>query len=152
MTWFIGEHHEGYGVEPICKVLPIAPSTYYMHAARRADPAKAPPRVQHDGVLHEAIGRVFEENRCVYGARQVWRQLANESIAAARCSMERLMRQMGLKGVVRGKGVRTTHRDKATPCPQYRVNPLFHAERPNALRVSDFTYVSRWRASSTWPS
>ena len=145
MTRFIDEHREVYGVEPICKVLPIAPSTYYTHAARRADPARVPPRVRRDGVLREAIGRVFEENRCVYGARKVWRQLGRETVDVARCTVERLMRQMGLKGVVRGRLVRTTHSDKAMPCPEDRVNRRFHAERPNALWVSDFTYVSTWQ-------
>jgi putative transposase len=145
MTRFIDEHREVYGVEPICKVLPIAPSTYYTHAARRADPARVPPRVRRDGVLREAIGRVFEENRCVYGARKVWRQLGRETVDVARCTVERLMRQMGLKGVVRGRLVRTTRSDKAMPCPEDRVNRRFHAERPNALWVSDFTYVSTWQ-------
>ena len=145
MTRFIDEYREAHGVEPICKVLPIAPSTYYAHAARRADPTKAPPRVQRDGVLSEAIGRVFEENRRVYGARKVWRQLARESVEVARCTVERLMRQMGLKGVVRGRTVKTTHSNPATPCPEDRVNRLFHADRPNALWVSDFTYVSTWQ-------
>lgn len=145
MMRFIDEQREVHGVEPICKVLPIAPSTYYTHAARKADPAKVPPRVQRDGVLSEAIGRVFEENRQVYGARKVWRQLGRESVEVARCTVERLMRTMGLKGVVRGKQVKTTHSHKAMPCPEDRVNRLFHAERPNALWVSDFTYVSTWQ-------
>jgi putative transposase len=144
MRRFIDEHREVYGVEPICRVLPIAPSTYYAQAARQADPAKAPARVQRDGMLREAIGRVFAENRQVYGARKVWRQLHREGNDVARCTVERLMRQMGLKGVMRGKTVKTTVSDPATPCPLDRVNRQFHADRPNALWVSDFTYVSTW--------
>jgi len=145
MKRFIDEQREAHGVEPICKVLPIAPSTYYAHAARQADLTKAPLRTQRDGELCEAIGRVFEENRRVYGARKVWRQLARESVDVARCTVERLMRKLGLKGVVRGRTVKTTYSDKATPCPADRVNRLFRAERPNALWVSDFTYVSTWQ-------
>jgi len=145
MTAFIDAHRGAYGVEPICKVLPIAPSTYYEHAARRADPARAPARLRRDAELREVIGRVWAENFEVYGARKVWRQLARDGLPVARCTVERLMRGMGLKGVVRGKTVRTTVSDKATPCPLDRVNRQFRAERPNALWVSDFTYVSTWQ-------
>lgn len=95
MRRFVDEHREIYGVEPICTELPIAPSTYYTGAARRADPAKAPRRMERDGVLCEAIGRVFGENRCVYGAREVWRRLLRESVRVARCTVEQLMRQLG---------------------------------------------------------
>jgi len=145
MKAFIDENKGIYGVEPICKVLPIALSTYYMHSARQADASKAPPRVQRDAVLGEAIRRVWEENFRVYGVRKVWRQLRREGQAAARCTVERLMKAMGLHGVVRGKSIRTTISDKAAPCPMDRVNRQFQADRPNALWVSDFTYVSTWQ-------
>jgi len=145
MKAFIDENKGTDGVEPICKVLPIAPSTYYEHAARRAQPAKAPPRVHRDATLSEHIRRIWEENFRVYGVRKVWRQLLREGIRVARCTVARLMRQMGLKGVVRGKTIRTTISNKAAPCPLDLVNRQFTAMRPNALWVSDFTYVSTWQ-------
>jgi len=142
MIAFIDAHREVHGVEPICRVLPIAPSTYYLHASRRADPAKAPVRIQQDEQLSEAIRRVWDENRRVYGVRKVWRQLRRESIEVARCTVARLMKRLGLRGVIRGKGVKTTVGDPAVPCPLDRVNRQFRACRPNALWVADFTYVS----------
>ena len=126
-------------------MLPIAPSTYYLQAARRADPAKAPARVQRDARLCADIRRVWDANRRVYGVRKVWRQLQRESIVVARCTVARLMGQLGLRGVIRGKGVKTTVSDKAAPCPLDKVNRQFRAARPNALWVSDFTYVSTWQ-------
>ncbi|AYO84724.1 IS3 family transposase [Methylobacterium brachiatum] len=144
MVAFIDDHREAYGVEPICRVLPIAPSTYHAHAARRADPGKLPARARSDAVIMVEIRRVFEENFHVYGVRKVWRQLGREGIAVARCTVARLMRVMGLKGVVRGKKVRTTIPDPAAACPLDRVNRQFKAPRPNALWVSDFTYVATW--------
>jgi transposase InsO family protein len=113
MIAFIDEHRAAYGVEPICRVLPIAPSTYYAYAARRADPDRLPARAHSDAALMVEIGRVFEANFCVYGVRKIWRQLAREGIVAARCTVARLMRAMGLAGVVRGKKVRTTVPDPA---------------------------------------
>jgi len=145
MKAFIDENKGSYGVEPICKVLPIAPSTYYLHAARQADSSLAPPRVQRDAVLSEAIRRVWDENHQVYGTRKVWRALLREDRAVARCTVERLMGKLGIQGMVRGKSIRTTVSDKAAPCPLDKVNRQFHAERPNALWVSDFTYVSTWQ-------
>jgi putative transposase len=145
MRAFIDDHRGVYGVEPICKVLPIAPSTYYLHAARRADPAKVPARVQRDERLCADIQRVWDENRRVYGVRKVWRQLRRESIDVARCTVARLMGRLGLRGVIRGKGVKTTVSDMAAPCPLDRVNRQFRADRPNALWVADFTYVSTWQ-------
>jgi transposase InsO family protein len=145
MIAFIDDHRDAYGVEPICRVLPIAPSTYHAHDARRADPSRAPTRAQRDAVLCAQIRRVWEENFQVYGFRKVWRQLKREGIDVARCTVARLMRQMGLKGVVRGKPVKTTIGDRATPCPADRVNRQFQAPRPNALWVSDFTYVATWQ-------
>ena len=144
MIAFIDEHRAVYGVEPICRVLPIAPSTYYAHVARRADPGKLPARARSDATLKIEIRRVFEANFQVYGVRKVWRQLGREGIAVARCTVARLMRTMGLQGAVRGKPVRTTVSDKGAPCPLDRVNRQFRALRPNALWVSDFTYVATW--------
>jgi transposase InsO family protein len=144
MIAFIDDHREVYGVEPICRVLPIAPSTYHVHAARRSDPARAPARVRRDAELCEKIACVFEENFGVYGARKVWHQLKREGEQVARCTVERLMRAMGLQGVRRGKTVKTTVSDPAAPCPRDRVNRNFTAARPNMLWVSDFTYVSTW--------
>jgi transposase InsO family protein len=144
MIAFIDDHREVHGVEPICNVLPIAPSTYYAHVAKRANPEKLSARARRDMALKPEIARVFAENFEVYGVRKVWRQLQRESFDVARCTVERLMRGMGLQGVIRGKPVRTTISDKAAPCPLDHVNRQFHAPRPNALWVSDFTYVSTW--------
>ena len=144
MIAFIDTHRDVHGVEPICKVLPIAPSTYRAHAAMGRDPAKGSAKARRDAVLREKIQRVFDENFSVYGARKVWRQLTREGENVARCTVERLMRAMGLQGVVRGKPVKTTVSDKAAPCPQDKVNRQFQAPRPNALWVSDFTYVTTW--------
>jgi transposase InsO family protein len=144
MIGFIDDHRGVYGVEPICKVLPIAPSTYRAQAARRRDPATLPARARRDAALMPEIARVFEENFRVYGVRKVWRQLKREGHDLARCTVARLMRGMGLQGVIRGKPVRTTISDKAAPCPLDHVNRQFKAPRPNALWVSDFTYVATW--------
>jgi len=144
MIAFIDEHRAVHGVEPICRVLPIAPSTYHAHAARRADLGKLPARARRDMTLRTEIRRVYEENFQVYGVRKVWRQLLRDGIAVARCTVARLMRTMGLQGVVRGKRVRTTISNAAAPCPLDRVNRQFRAPRPNALWVSDFTYVATW--------
>ena len=112
---------------------------------RRANPDAAPPRIKHDAALIPEIQRVFNDNFCVYGHRKVWRQLLREGFDVARCTVARLMRRMGLQGVIRGKRVRTTISDKATPCPLDHVNRQFKAPRPNVLWVSDFTYVSTWQ-------
>ncbi|EME68321.1 integrase, catalytic region [Paramagnetospirillum caucaseum] len=144
MITFIDDHRGAYGVEPICKVLPVAPSTYHAHVAQRLDPAKLSARARRDLTLKPEIARVFAENFEVYGARKVWRQLGREEISVARCTVERLMRQMALQGVIRGKAVRTTISDRAAPCPRDHVNRQFHAPAPNRLWLSDFTYVSTW--------
>ena len=144
MIAFIDEHRGAYGVEPICRVLPIAPSVYHEHVARRADPSRMPARAKRDAELRQKVQRVFEENLRVYGVRQVWRQLRREGVPVARCTVARLMGDMGLAGVIRGKPVRTTVSDKAAPCPLDRVNRQFRAPAPNMLWVSDFTYVSTW--------
>src|SRR5437868_6640476 len=152
MIDFIDEHRAIYGVEPICRVLPIAPSTYHAHAARRADPGKLSPRLQCDAALNVEIRRVYEENFGVYGVRKVWRQLNREGIAVARCTVARLMRRMGLKGVVRGKTVRTTISNAAVPCPLDRVNRQFTAPRPNFYGYPTSPTSRPGPASSTSPS
>ena len=144
MIAFIDDHRKVHGVEPICKVLPIAPSTYRTHDAQRPDPPRLSPRATRDATLKIEVRRVFEENFGVYGARKVWRQLKREGIDVARCTVERLMQTMGLQGVIRGKPVRTTISDKSAPCPLDLVNRQFRAPRPNVLWVSDFTYVATW--------
>ena len=144
MVSFIDAHREVYGVEPICRVLPIAPSTYHAHAARRIEPTKRSARARRDDALGPEVRRVFEENFRVYGVRKVWRQLRREGFDVARCTVARLMRAMGLAGVIRGKPVRTTVSDKGAPCPLDRVNRQFRAPAPNRLWVSDFTYVATW--------
>ncbi|ORE96957.1 integrase catalytic region [Aurantimonas sp. 22II-16-19i] len=144
MKAFIDEHRGVYGVEPICKVLPIAPSTYREHAARQADPGRASARERRDAGLCEDIRRVFAANFEVYGVRKVWRQMKREGSDVARCTVARLMRQMGFKGAVRGKTVRTTISNPATPCPLDRVSRQFKAPCPDTLWVSDFTYVATW--------
>ena len=144
MIAFIDNHRGAYGVEPICKVLPIAPSTYHADVARRLDPSKRSARAKRDAALRPEVTRVFTENFEVYGARKVWRQMMREGFDVARCTVERLMQGMGLHGVIRGKPVRTTIQDKAAPCPLDHVNRVFHAPAPNMLWLSDFTYVSTW--------
>ena len=144
MITFIDDHRKEYGVEPICKVLPIAPSTYHEHKARQADPSRLPGRVQCDAALRMEIKRVFDANFGVYGVRKVWRQLKREGFDVARCTVARLMKSMGLAGAVRGKPARTTVSDKAASCPLDRVNRQFRAPAPNMLWVSDFTYLATW--------
>ncbi len=144
MLGFIDAHRQEYGVEPICDVLPIAPSTVRLHAACKADPAQLPARARLDAGLKADIQRVFDENFQVYGVRKVWRQLQREGVQVARCTVARLMREMGLRGAIRGKPVKTTIADKALPCPLDRVNRQFRVDRPDQLWLSDFTYVSTW--------
>ena len=144
MIAFIDDQSAVHGVEPICKVLPIAPSTYHAHVAKRRDPSRLSARAKRDLALQPEIARVFAENFAVYGVRKVWRQMNRKGVAIARCTVERLMRDMGLQGVIRGKPVRTTISDKAAPCPLDHVNRQFRAPAPNRLWVSDFTYVSTW--------
>ena len=140
MISFIDEHRHVHGVEPICRVLPIAPSTYRTHEARRRDPGRLSARARRDAVLCKEIDRVFNENFRLYGVRKVWQQLRREGFDVARSTVARLMKKLGLKGAVRGKPVRTTKSDQAAACPLDRVNRKFRAERPNALWVADFTY------------
>jgi transposase InsO family protein len=142
MVAFIDAHRDVYGVESIWKQLPIAPSMYYEMKAREAHPEKVPARLQRDRQLSLEIRRVYEENFEAYGARKVWHQLGRENIEAARCTVERLMRCLGLQGVVRGRKCRTTVSDERAARPLDRVNRQFHANRPNELWVADFTYVA----------
>jgi transposase InsO family protein len=144
MIAFIDDHREAHGVEPICKVLQIAPSTYHDHAGKRSDPARLSARAKRDAALKVEVRRVFADNFGVYGVRKVWRQLKREGFDVARCTVARLMRQMGLEGAIRGKPLKTTSSDKATPCPLDHVNRQFQAPAPNMLWVSDFTYVATW--------
>ena len=144
MVWFIDTYRGVYGVEPICAVLPIAPSTYYEHKARQADPERLPARARRDQVLKCHIRRVRQENFEVYGVRKVWRQMKLEGIDVARCTVRRLMREMGLRGVVRGKEFKTTIADDSAARPADLVNRDFTATRPNELWVADLTYVATW--------
>jgi len=144
MVAFIDAHRDEYGVEPICEQLPIAPATYYEMKARQADPARLPARTRRDGELKAEIGRVHAANFGVYGARKVWRQLGREDITAARCTVERLMRSLGLCGVVRGRRCRTTIADDSAQRPLDRVQRVFRASRLDELWVADFTYVATW--------
>jgi putative transposase len=142
MVGFIDAHRAEYGVEPICAELQIAPSTYYEQKARERDPERIPPRLKRDAALREEIQRIWRENFSVYGARKAWRQLNREQIAVARCTVERLMRSMGLRGAIRGRGFKTTIPDEKASRPADLVERQFKAERPNQLWVADFTYVA----------
>jgi transposase InsO family protein len=144
MVSFIDEHRAQYGVEPICTQLPIAPSVYYEQKARESEPERIPPRRRRDAEMSGQIQRVYEENFKVYGARKVWRQLGREDIRIARCTVERLMRALGLQGVRRGKWCRTTIADTDANRPADLVKRQFKATRPNQLWVADFTYVATW--------
>ncbi len=145
MIAFIDDHRGAHGVEPICKVLPIAPSTYHDHLAKRADPCRLSDRAKRDAELRPEIERIHAENFGVYGVRKVWHQMRREGFDVARCTVARLMKDMGIEGVVRGKKVRTTIPDKAVPCPLDRVNRQFRVPAPDMLWVSDFTYVATWQ-------
>lgn len=144
MLAFIDAHREQYGVESICKLLPIAPSTYYEHKARQSDPTRIPKRLQRDAELRGSIRRIWEDNFRAYGARKVWRQLQREHIPVARCTVERLMCQEGLRGVVRGRRARTTIANDLFEKPLDRVQRRFVASRPDELWVADFTFVATW--------
>jgi putative transposase len=145
MITFVDKHRANYGVESICRVLPIAPSTYYQQLACRADPTKLSPRCQRDVSLKPKIQKVWDDNWKVYGVRKTWRQLRREGVDVARCTVARLMAGMGLRGIVRGKNLKTTFSDTSMPCPRDKVNRQFRASAPDILWVSDFTYVSTWQ-------
>jgi len=142
---FVDQYRDAFGVEPICRQLQIAPSGYRRHVALRHHPEQRSQRVQRDETLIPEIERVWQADLQVYGADKVWRQMNRESVVVARCTVGRLMRRQGLRGVMRGKVVRTTVSDSEAACPLDRVNREFKAERPNQLWVSDFTYVSTWQ-------
>ena len=142
MASFIDEHRGRYGVGPICAQLPIAPSTYYEHKVREGQPERGPARVRRDGWLCGEIRRVYDEHFGVYGVRKVWRQLRREGVSVARCTVARLMRRLGLQGAVRGRQTKTTAPVADAERPADRV---FTVSRPDALWVSDLTYVATWR-------
>ncbi|MCV2891472.1 IS3 family transposase [Ruegeria sp. XHP0148] len=145
MIAFIDDQRGVHGVGPICRVLGIAPSTYYAVKAVARDPALASDRARQDQLDMAAIKDAFDGSQGRYGARKVWHQLRRGGHDIARCTVERLMKVMGLQGVVRGKKVITTNPDAARPCPDDKVNRAFVADMPNQLWVSDFTYVSSWQ-------
>jgi putative transposase len=146
MVAFIDDHREQFGVEPICRVLPIAPSTYFRHKAEQRDPTRRSTRAQRDDVLRAIIRRIWNEHRQVYGPRKVWRQMGRENLYAARCRVRRLMREMGLSGAVRGRAwTTTTQSARDVDPPPDLVDRHFTATRPNQLWVADFTYVATWR-------
>jgi len=147
MVEFIDAHRGVHGVEPICEILPIAPSTYYEEKAREVDPTRLPARAQRDAALRGEIRRVWEENFEVYGVRKMWRQLKRETLdlgPVARCTVRRLMRQMGLQGAIRGRRFKTTPPDLSAARPPDLVKRNFTATRPNQLWVADLTYVATW--------
>jgi len=146
MVEFIDKHRECYGVEPICAVLPIAPSTYYERVAQRQAPARRSRRARRDADLAVEIKRVWDVNADgVYGARKVWRQLRRERYHLARCTVERLMRRMGLRGAVRGRAFKiTTVVDESKQRPRDLVKRVFQADGPDQLWVADITYVATW--------
>jgi putative transposase len=145
MVAFIDAHRGAYGVEPICAVVPIAPSTYYEQKARQRDPTRLPARAQRDASLRPEIKRVWQATRQRYGAKKVWKQLHREHIPVARCTVVRLYQGLGLYGVVRGRRVRTTIPEASAERSLDLVQRNFTATRPNQLWVSDFTYVATWR-------
>jgi transposase InsO family protein len=145
MVRYIDDHRDRFGVEPICAVLPIAPSTYFLHKAQHHDSAKRSARTRRDDDLREAIQRIWDDNHQVYGPRKVWKELHRHGHRVARCTVERLMRKMGLQGAVRGRAwVITTRADAASDRPADLVDRQFVATRPNQLWVADFTYVATW--------
>ena len=146
MVRFIDDHRDASGVESICAVVPIAPSTYFRHKARHADPTRRSARAQRDDGWRREIQRVWNDHQQVYGPRKVWRQLRREGHRVARRTVRRLMRAMGLHGAVRGRAwVTTTQPDGVADRPVDLVDRHFVATRPNQLWVSDFTYVATWR-------
>ena len=145
MIAFIEENRDAIGVEPICKHLPIAPSTFYDHMAKRTNSDLLSDRAKRDKALRPEIERVWEQNYKVYGVRKVWHQMRREGFDVARCTVARLMKDLGLEGVIRGKKARTTIPDKSQPCPLDRVNRQFRVPAPDMLWVSDFTYVATWQ-------
>ncbi len=140
MVRYIDDHKDRYGVEPICRTLPIAPSTYYEEKARERDPNRRPARYHRDAALKPEIARVWNENFQVYGARKVWKQLKREGFDVARCTVARLMKDLGLQGARRGKAFKTTIPDDSAVRPADLVDRQFVATRPDQLWVADLTY------------
>jgi Transposase and inactivated derivatives len=147
MVRYIDDHKGRFGVEPICRQLQIAPSTYYEQKRREGDPSRLPARAHRDSALRGDIYRVWHANFCVYGVRKTWKQLNREHIRVAKCTVRRLMRQLQLRGAVRGKGFKTTIADESSSRPADLVNRQFTAARPNQLWVADFTFVATWRGA-----
>ena len=145
MVAYIDKHVDRYGVEPICAQLPIAPSTYYAHKAREADVTLQSDRARRDAVLEIEIVRVWNENFRAYGAYKIWKQLNREAIRVARCTVERLMQKLGIRGLVRGKGYKTTVPNLGAERPADLVERAFTATAPNRLWVADITFVATWR-------
>lgn len=144
MVMFIDDHRAEYGVEPICSVLPIAPSTYYEHLRQRRDPSHRSERAKRDEVLREEVLRVWTKNRGVHGVLKVWHQLRREGHLVARCTVQRLMREMGIAGVIRGRRVRTTYPAAVEHRPDDLVQRRFEADAPDQPWVADITYVATW--------
>jgi len=148
---YIDVHRERFGVESICRALPIAPSTYHRHRRQHIDPTRRLARALRDDTLRPEIQRVWDENHQVYGPRKVWKQLKREGFRVARCTVGRLMRDLGLRGAVRGRAwITTTHAGEGAR-PRDLVDRQFVATRPNQLWVSDFTYVAMWAVSCSSP-
>jgi len=141
---FIDANRKDLGIEPICRELAVAPSSYHEHVARLADPGRRSARARRDGETREQIRRVHAASFGLYGTRKVWHQLRREGVKVAKCTVERLMHAMGLAGVRRGKKMITTVSNPKAPCPLDKVNREFKVQRPNALWVVDFTYVHTW--------
>src|SRR5262249_668594 len=134
MVAFIDQHKGTYGVEPICRVLPIAPSTYFKRKVEERDPMRRSARAQQDAILRAIIQRIWNEHHQVYGPRKVWKQMGRENLRAARCRVRRLMREMGLAGAVRGRAWTTTTQPGAnTDRPRDLIDRNFTATRPNQL-------------------
>jgi transposase InsO family protein len=152
MTLFIDVRRDIYGVEPICRVLPIAPSTYHERVAQRRDLERLSIRARHDQDLKAEVVRVFAQNFGVYGVRKVWRQMNCEGFAVARCTIEWLMRDLGLQRVIRGKPVRTMISNKAALCPLDHANRQFHAPHQTCSGYQTSPVSRRGEASFTWPS
>lgn len=144
MIDFIDTYRAHYGVESICKTLPIAPSSYYRYKDLQHYPDKRSKRCQRDDWLQSEIMRVHTASKYIYGARKVWKQLNRESIKVARCTVERLMKVLNLQGVRRGRRCVTTIANDCADRPLDLVNRKFFASRPNQLWVADITYVSTW--------
>jgi len=145
MIGFIKAHKGQHGVEPMCRILQIAPSTFYERLAIERDPMRASDRAKRDAALRPELKRVWDDNHSVYGARKLWHAMKREGYDIARCTVERLMRDIGIEGVRRGKKVKTTRGVPIELCPLDKVNRQFRATQPNQLWVSDFTFVSTWR-------